>query len=75
MSNFRSFVPGKAVGLVTNMRVTHATPAPLYAHSPDRWWEYDGKIKPFKDRNLCKDVARQLVEDYPGKNIQVRKQL
>lgn len=62
---------GKAVGLVTNMRVTHATPAPLYAHSPDRWWEYDAKIKPFKDRSLCKDIARQLVEDYPGKNLQV----
>ena len=53
------------------MRVTHATPAPLYAHSPDRWWEYDGKIKPVKDRTLCKDIARQLVEDYPGKNLQV----
>lgn len=62
---------GKSVGLVTNMRVTHATPAPLYAHSPDRWWEYDGKIKSPKDRSLCKDIARQLVEDYPGKNIQV----
>lgn len=61
---------GKNVGLVTNMRVTHATPAPLYAHTADRWWEYDAKMKP-ADRSLCKDIARQLVEDYPGRNIQV----
>lgn len=62
---------GKSVGLVTNMRVTHATPAPLYAHSPNRWWEYDAKINPEKDKRMCKDIARQLVEDYPGRNIQV----
>lgn len=61
---------GKSVGLVTNMRVTHATPAPLYSHTADRWWEYDAKMKP-GDRSLCKDIARQLIEDYPGRNIQV----
>lgn len=32
---------GKSVGLVTNTRVTHATPASLYAHSPNRRWESD----------------------------------
>ncbi|GIY38799.1 alkaline phosphatase, tissue-nonspecific isozyme [Caerostris darwini] len=62
---------GKAVGLVTNMRVTHATPAPLYAHTADRWWESDANLKDVRDRGLCKDIARQMVEDYPGKNIQV----
>nr|XP_042910286.1 alkaline phosphatase [Parasteatoda tepidariorum] len=62
---------GKSVGLVTNMRVTHATPAPLYAHSPDRWWEFDSNIKNEGDRLMCKDIARQLVENYPGKNLQV----
>ncbi|GFS41922.1 alkaline phosphatase, tissue-nonspecific isozyme [Trichonephila inaurata madagascariensis] len=62
---------GKAVGLVTNMRVTHATPAPLYAHAANRWWESDANFKTEKERALCKDIARQLVEDYPGKNLQV----
>lgn len=32
---------GKSVGLVTTTRVTHATPATLYAHSPNRKWESD----------------------------------
>ncbi|CAL1289807.1 unnamed protein product [Larinioides sclopetarius] len=62
---------GKAVGLVTNMRVTHATPAPLYSHSADRWFESDAGFKSDRDRSLCKDIARQMVEDYPGKNLQV----
>ncbi|KAG8181657.1 hypothetical protein JTE90_017015 [Oedothorax gibbosus] len=62
---------GKSVGFVTNMRVTHATPAPLFAHSPDRWWESDANMKDAKDKGLCKDIARQMVEDYPGRNIQV----
>ncbi|KFM58294.1 Alkaline phosphatase, tissue-nonspecific isozyme, partial [Stegodyphus mimosarum] len=62
---------GKSVGLVTNMRVTHATPAPLYAHSPDRWWEGGSNSKDKKDHSPCKDIGRQLVEDYPGRNIQV----
>ncbi|PRD20246.1 UNVERIFIED_CONTAM: Alkaline phosphatase, tissue-nonspecific isozyme [Trichonephila clavipes] len=53
------------------MRVTHATPAPLYAHAANRWWESDANFKTEKERALCKDIARQLVEDYPGKNLQV----
>lgn len=62
--------PGKSTGLVTNTRVTHATPAALYAHSASRYWEDDSKI-PSSARNLCKDIARQLVEDSPGNKINV----
>ncbi|KAL1141020.1 hypothetical protein AAG570_000946 [Ranatra chinensis] len=61
---------GKATGLVTNTRVTHATPAAAYAHSASRYWEDDGKIPP-PARRSCKDIARQLVEDSPGRNINV----
>uniref|UniRef100_A0A8D8YZV5 alkaline phosphatase n=1 Tax=Cacopsylla melanoneura TaxID=428564 RepID=A0A8D8YZV5_9HEMI len=61
---------GKATGIVTNTRVTHATPAAFYGHSPSRYWEDDGKV-PFVARKQCKDLARQLVEDYPGKDIDV----
>jgi alkaline phosphatase len=32
---------GKATGVVTTTRVTHATPAGYYAHSADRDWEND----------------------------------
>ena len=34
---------GLATGLVTNSRVTDATPAAAYAHSPDRTWENDAR--------------------------------
>ncbi|KAG8240334.1 hypothetical protein J437_LFUL000809 [Ladona fulva] len=61
---------GKDTGFVTNMRVTHATPSPLYAHCPDRRWECDGKM-PSAARDKCKDIARQLIEDEPGRNIKV----
>ena len=30
---------GKDTGFVTTTRITHATPASLYAHSADRDWE------------------------------------
>ncbi|KAG8281252.1 hypothetical protein J6590_062865 [Homalodisca vitripennis] len=60
----------KSTGLVTTTRVTHATPAALFAQSPSRYWEDDSKVPPAA-RKSCKDIARQLVEDEPGKNINV----
>ncbi|GBM73049.1 hypothetical protein AVEN_204223-1 [Araneus ventricosus] len=44
----------------------------MYGHSASRYWESDPKI-PEEDRKLCKDIARQLVENDPGRNINVRK--
>ncbi|XP_022254321.1 alkaline phosphatase-like isoform X2 [Limulus polyphemus] len=61
---------GKATGLVTTTRVTHATPAAMYAHSASRYWESDDKM-PEDARSTCKDIARQLVEDEPGRHINV----
>ncbi|CAK9831337.1 Intestinal-type alkaline phosphatase 1 [Anthophora retusa] len=61
---------GKSTGLVTTTRVTHATPAALYAHTASRYWEDDGKV-PLAARTSCKDIARQLLEDEPGRNINV----
>ncbi|KAJ8981895.1 hypothetical protein NQ317_007287 [Molorchus minor] len=60
---------GKSTGFVTTTRVTHATPAALYAHVPNRGWECENKIPTTASK--CKDIAKQLVEDMPGKNIQV----
>nr|XP_033187513.1 alkaline phosphatase-like [Bombus vancouverensis nearcticus] len=60
---------GKDTGFVTTTRVTHATPAPLYAHSANRKWECESTMP--KTAEKCKDIARQLVEDQPGKNIKV----
>lgn len=53
---------GLAVGIVSTARITHATPAAVYAHSTDRDWESDAAI-PESQRGLgCEDIARQLVE-------------
>ncbi|KAH0953096.1 hypothetical protein HN011_003387 [Eciton burchellii] len=60
---------GKATGFVTTTRVTHATPAPLYAHCANRRWECESKMP--SSAAGCKDIARQLVEDEPGRNIHV----
>ncbi|XP_070494076.1 alkaline phosphatase-like [Chironomus tepperi] len=53
-------------GFVTTSRITHATPAALYAHSR-RHIEDDSKVDSFG----CKDIARQLIENEIGKNINV----
>lgn len=63
-------VAGKATGIVTNTRITHATPAALFGHSPSRYWEDDSKV-PAGSRKSCKDLARQLIENDPGRNINV----
>lgn len=46
---------GKGVGIVTNMRITHATPAGMYGHLPDRDYEHASP-------NECRDLATQLLE-------------
>ncbi|XP_076061460.1 alkaline phosphatase-like [Oratosquilla oratoria] len=64
---------GKRTGFVTTTRVTHATPAASYAKSPNRDWECDSAVDE-KNAQLCpdfKDIARQLVEDEPGRNFNV----
>ncbi len=48
--------------MVTNMRVTHATPSAAYAHSPDRNWE-SSVPDDVTDREHCSDIATQLVDD------------
>ncbi|XP_069991183.1 alkaline phosphatase-like [Penaeus vannamei] len=63
---------GKDTGLVTTAQVTHASPAGLYAKTPSRNWQCDTKMaKEGEHTKACKDIARQLVEDEPGKNINV----
>lgn len=59
-------------GVVTTAQVTHATPAALYAKSASRSWQCDTKIKAAgPDAQMCKDIARQLVEDEPARNMRV----
>ncbi len=54
---------GIAVGFVTTTRVTHATPATLYAHTPERDWESDGFVPEAAWQAGCRDIAHQLVKN------------
>ncbi|XP_072174583.1 alkaline phosphatase-like [Diadema setosum] len=54
---------GKATGVISTARVTHATPGALYAHSPERNWETDVDIPAEEAEDGCIDIARQLVEE------------
>ncbi|CAL8078183.1 unnamed protein product [Orchesella dallaii] len=62
---------GKSTGLVTTTRITHATPAAAYGHCVHRDWECDSKIPEAELKKGCKDLGRQLIEDEPGKNINI----
>lgn len=53
---------GKAAGVVTTTRVTHATPAGAYAHTAYRDWEGDADMPAEALQAGCKDIARQLIE-------------
>jgi alkaline phosphatase len=53
---------GLAVGIVTTTRLTHATPAAVYAHTADRDWEADTSIPADQQGQGCKDIALQLAE-------------
>ena len=71
---------GKSTGIVSTARITHATPAALYAHTAMRDWEADSNL-PKTDINTgapcqgadhaVKDIARQRIEVSP----QVRKSM
>ncbi len=53
---------GMGVGVVTTTRITHATPAAMYAHTPSRDWEAPDRSYPADDRKSgCVDIAAQLT--------------
>lgn len=62
---------GKALGVVTTARLTHATPATAFAHSPDRDWENESAM-PQKAKELgCEDIASQFVSFNEGEGFKV----
>jgi alkaline phosphatase len=65
-----SVVAGKWTGVVTTTRITHASPAGAYAHTPDRDWEgYVPTTIP--NYQLCQDIALQLITDSENQQIRV----
>ena len=51
---------GLATGIVTTARLTHATPAATYAHSPERNWE--ASVPARAQAEGCRDIAQQLLD-------------
>ena len=60
---------GLSTGIVSNMRITHATPASVYAHTPERDWERDSQMPTLALKEGCKDIARQLIEYDKGMDV------
>lgn len=59
---------GLATGIVTTTRITHATPAACYAHSPERDWESDAQIPASAH---VADIASQLLDFPYGDGLEV----
>jgi alkaline phosphatase len=64
-------IAGMATGTVTTARLTHATPAAVYAHAAGRDWEADADMKAEDIKAGCVDIARQLVEMRYGDGLDV----
>jgi len=63
---------GMAVGVVTTTRITHATPAAVFAHAYSRNWEGADRAFPAAARaSGCPDLASQLVDFRPGGGLDV----
>ncbi|MEY4509578.1 MAG: alkaline phosphatase, placental type [Pseudomonadota bacterium] len=62
---------GLATGIVSTARITHATPAATYAHSPERDWESDAELNAAAKAADFPDIARQLIEFKHGDGLEV----
>lgn len=62
---------GKRTGIVTNTRITHATPACSYAMAASRNYECDTWVPADLRSKQYKDIARQLIEEKPGNKMNV----
>ncbi len=62
---------GLATGIVTTTRITHATPAATYSHTPERDWEADIHLTAEAVQNGCKDIASQLIDFNYGDGLEV----
>jgi alkaline phosphatase len=58
-------------GVVTTTRLTHATPASVFAHGPDRNWEDDSYLPPAKAAAGCRDLAAQFLDFGFGDGIDI----
>jgi len=61
---------GLATGVISTARITHATPAAMYSHTPMRDWESDKELGEAAAQG-CKDIADQLVNWEAGDGFEV----
>ena len=62
---------GLATGIISTARITHATPAATYAHTPNRNWEADVALPAAARQAGCRDIAEQMVHFNHGDGIDV----
>ncbi|XP_049865265.1 membrane-bound alkaline phosphatase-like [Pectinophora gossypiella] len=63
---------GRDAGIVTTTRVTHASPAGVYAKSANRGWESDADVNAAGfSTDICPDIAMQLITSSPGNQLKV----
>lgn len=57
---------------MTTTRITHASPAGVFAKTANRNWENDAEVKAAnQDINACPDIAYQLIHKHPGNKFKV----
>ncbi|WP_417450202.1 alkaline phosphatase [Kordiimonas sp.] len=62
---------GMSTGIVSTARLTHATPAAVFAHSPSRNWENDSEVPAEAKAAGCRDIAQQILDPMMGDGLEV----
>lgn len=62
---------GRATGVITTTRITHATPAAAYAQTVNRDWEADADVTPEARAAGCVDIARQMISGPIGQRLDI----
>lgn len=62
---------GLSTGVISTARITHATPATAYAHTPSRRWEADTDLPAEAVVAGCRDIAAQLLDFDAGDGMDV----
>lgn len=60
---------GLKTGVVSTARLTHATPAAVYANSPNRDWENDTSLGDKAGQPGCEDIASQITGSLGGDGL------
>jgi alkaline phosphatase len=61
---------GRATGVISTARLTHATPAATYAKTANRDWEDDAEMPDAARESGCEDIAAQFLNQRERLNAQ-----